>query len=67
MEGLKRFSGIFAAEPWVAVRFQKQRKDSRDWFFLSIEDLQHTGGGNYCISRENAEFKGLSFEEISGC
>lgn len=58
INNLKRFSNIFAAEAWVAVRFGKE------WFFLTLEDLNQTKGNNYVISIETARNKGLLFEEI---
>jgi len=58
INSLKKFSEIFAAEAWLAVKFQKE------WFFLTLEDLNKTKGNNYVISIENARTKGLLFEEV---
>ena len=55
---LKEFSDIFGAEPWIAVRF-----DRNDWLFLSLDDLEDTGN-NYLVSLKIAENKGLLFEEL---
>jgi holliday junction resolvase Hjr len=54
---LKSFSGVFGAEPWIAVKFRQE------WFFLSIEDLKKTEKG-YAVSKELAKSKGLIFEEL---
>ena len=62
---LKKFAGIFAAEPWVAVRFNSSKADKRCWFFVSVDDLERTEGSNFAVSKKMAEIKGLSFEEIS--
>ena len=56
---LKTFSDTFGAEPWVAVRFP-----DKNWYFLSLEDLDKTAGNNFVISLESAKRKGLFFEEI---
>ncbi|MFC1704832.1 Holliday junction resolvase Hjc [Nanoarchaeota archaeon] len=55
---LKLFSDIFGAEPWLAVRF-----DREEWFFLNLEDLKVTGS-NYLVNLEIARNKGLLFEEL---
>ena len=62
---LTEFARIFAAEPWVAVRFKQTSADKRDWFFLTLEDLEQTNGGNFVITKDIAALKGLSFEEIA--
>lgn len=54
---LQEFSTIFGAEPWIAVRFN-------DWYFMTLEDLQQTNGGNFVVTKENAKRKGLLFEEV---
>jgi len=59
VDELKRFAGIFGAEPWVAVRFQREA-----WYFLMMEDIQETDGNNYVISLELAKKKGLLFDEL---
>ncbi len=64
IQNLIRFSNIFGAEPWVAVKF-KLGKES-EWFFVNVEDLQDTEGSNYVVSIELAKRKGLLFEEIIG-
>jgi len=59
INGLKEFSKIFGAEPWIAVRF-----NNMDWFFLTLEDLKETEGNNFVISIPLAKNKGLSFEQL---
>ncbi len=55
---LKEFSNLFAAEPWIGVKF-----DRHDWLFLSLDDLKDTGN-NYLISKDIAIKKGLLLEEL---
>jgi len=55
---LKIFASMFGAEPWLAIKF------SKDWFFVSPEDLKETKGLNFSISIENARIRGLSFEQL---
>lgn len=59
VENLKTFSQIFGAEPFVAVKFQKDK-----WYFLTLDDIERTTAENYVISKELAERKGLLFEEL---
>lgn len=59
---LKEFSRIFGAEPWIAVRFLVDMQP--EWFFMTVEDLQETNGGNFVISIETAQRKGLLFDEV---
>jgi Holliday junction resolvase len=58
LEQLKTFADVFGAEPWIAVRFNKE-----EWFFLNIEDLKQTGS-NFLASLDIARNKGLLFEEL---
>lgn len=55
---LQAFSEMFGAEPWVAVKFARE-----NIFFLSIEDIKQTEA-SFCITLEQARFKGLLFEEL---
>jgi Holliday junction resolvase len=55
---LKKFASIFGAEPWIAVRF-----DREEWYFLALDDIKETES-NYAISLENAKSRGLLFEEL---
>ncbi|MFO8016396.1 MAG: Holliday junction resolvase Hjc [Candidatus Woesearchaeota archaeon] len=64
IENLKRFSSVFAAEAWLAVRFDRHERG--EWFFLSLEDLKKTRGNNYVVSLEEARNKGLFLSEILG-
>jgi len=58
IEQLKVFADMFGAEPWLAIKF------SKDWFFVTPEDLKETRGLNFSISKESARIKGLSFEQL---
>tara|TARA_B100001971_G_scaffold200572_1_gene212320 strand:- start:682 stop:1071 length:390 start_codon:yes stop_codon:yes gene_type:complete len=58
IEQLKKFSDIFGAEPWIAVKF-----DRLDWLFLSLDDMENTGS-NFLVSKEIAKKKGLLLEEV---
>ncbi len=60
VEELEEFAGIFIAEPWIGVRFDKGR-----WFFITTADLERTAGAHY-VSVETAQRKGLLFEELIG-
>lgn len=57
---LVEFSKIFGAEPWVAVRFDRQ-----EWIFVNPEDLD-MADTNYVISGDLAKRKGLSFKDLTG-
>jgi len=60
VDQLRRFSSIFAAEPWFAVRF-----DGEGWYFVSLEDLESSGKA-YSISITQAKSRGLLFDELLG-
>jgi len=55
---LRKFSSIFGAEPWIAARF-----NNKEWFFLTLEDLEETCN-SFIVSRDLGERKGLLFEEL---
>lgn len=57
---LQEFCNRFGAEPWFGVRFSNKK-----WFFLNIEDIDKTAK-QFVISKELAERKGLTFEELIG-
>jgi len=58
INALKEFSLIFNAEPWVAIRFQKE-----GWYFISLDNLKETGKA-HAISLNQAKKIGLSFEDL---
>ncbi len=60
IEQLKTFSSTFGAEPWIAIKFNRQR-----WHFIMLEDLRETSNG-YSASLEELKAKGLLFEELIG-
>lgn len=55
---LTYFSEKFGAESWVGIKFFHI-----PWRFLTVEDLQETPSA-YCVSKELAELRGLTFEEL---
>lgn len=57
IDDLEKFSKLFGAEPWVAVKFKK-------WHFLALEDINKTEA-NYSITKQTAELKGLTFEDMT--
>jgi len=59
LQDLRNFCSYFGAEAWLAVRFHRTA-----WYFLSLDDLEEKESC-YLISKEVAERKGLSFEDIS--
>jgi Holliday junction resolvase len=56
---LRRFADIFGAEPWIAVRF-----DRDDWYFFMLEDIKETEGSNYVISKAMTATRGVLFDEL---
>ncbi|MCH8004165.1 MAG: Holliday junction resolvase [Nanoarchaeota archaeon] len=58
IDALKKFSDIFGAEPWIAIKFK-----DHDWYFVSLEDMEETDK-NYIINVDIAKKSGLLFEEI---
>ena len=58
IEQLKEFAELFNAEPYVAVKFNRE-----DWLFLTLEDLEETNK-NFMINIEKAKIKGILFEEL---
>ena len=52
------FSKIFDARPWFAIKFPKN-----PWVFIALDDLQKTPKG-YAIDVQQAQLRGLSFEEL---
>ena len=55
---LNEFSQKFGAEPWLAMRFNRQ-----PWFFLKPEDLEITGNC-FAISQNLIKEKGITFQEL---
>lgn len=58
IEGLREFSRMFGAEPYLAVQFSED-----DWLLLAIEDLDKTEK-SYSINKEKASLKGLTVKEL---
>lgn len=55
---LKKFSELFGAEPWVAVKFK-----CTEWFFLPINETIETEKC-FLINIETAKRRGILFEEL---
>jgi Holliday junction resolvase len=58
IDDLQSFCTRFGCESWVAVRFFR-----KPWYFVSLEDLRKTNA-SYVLSLEDAQRKGLTFEEL---
>lgn len=61
IEGLKEFSQIFGAQPYIGVKFLRKK-----WRFICLEDLHKTKNNNYRVNMDLAFDKGLDFDEILG-
>jgi len=57
---LLEFSRRYDAEPWVAVRFDKE-----GWYFFAANIVMQEGTGK-AISREKAKIYGVGFKELVG-
>lgn len=55
---LKEFAGLFKAEAWIAVKF-----DRKEWLFVNADDLR-CSGQNFSLSFDDAKNKGLLLEEL---
>lgn len=55
---LTDFSSMFNAEPWIAIRF-----DREEWYFMRLENLDDTGT-HYSLSLETAKQKGILFDDL---
>lgn len=58
VEELIFFSQRFGCEAWLGVKFSR-----KGWRFLSPEDCRQTAA-SFVVSWEDAERKGLTFEEL---
>ena len=58
VEQLKKFSEIFGAEPWIAIKFK-----GHEWYFVSLEDITETKK-SFIVDVNIAKNNGLLFEEI---
>ena len=59
VEELVEFSTKFGAEPWIAVRF-----NNMGWYFLGVDKLQDTKGGNFVVDKEFCKLNGITFEDF---
>jgi|TARA_Y100000310_G_scaffold339900_1_gene434038 Holliday junction resolvase len=58
IDDLKKFSGIFGAIPYIAIKFKGEY-----WFFMIINDLKKTDKC-YMVNVELAKKKGFLFDQI---
>ena len=56
---LKQFSSLINATPIIAMRFSNE-----DWYFLDANKLEKNKGGNYTISLNLCQKRGVRFEEL---
>ena len=56
---LQEFAGRLAAEPWIAVKFNRE-----GWFFAPIHSLDKTDTA-LKFSKDKAKMIGFSFEEMT--
>jgi holliday junction resolvase len=61
IEGLREFSDIFGAKPYVGAKFKNKK-----WRFIGLDDLERTKAQNYKIDRDLAFKKGIEFDELLG-
>ena len=61
VNGLREFSDIFGAIPYIGIKFRYKK-----WLFLSPEDLEVTRNGNYKLDKDLAFKKGLELNELIG-
>ena len=59
IKGLKEFSQIFGAEPYLGAKFK-----SKKWRFVHVDDLIKTRGENYKVDVDLAFSKGIEFDEL---
>ncbi len=58
-DALEHFASVFGAEPWIGVRFDKQK-----WFFVPLKEMKKTPQENLVLNMEKARLLGLTFEEL---
>ncbi len=58
-EGLGKFAELFGAEPWIAVRF-----DREEWYFFPLRETNKTSGENLVINLDKAKLLGITFEDL---
>jgi Holliday junction resolvase len=63
IQDLISFSEKFGCTPFIAIRFLK---NSREWRFFSILNLQKTLTGNYKINFNEDFTNGLDFDSLLG-
>ncbi len=61
ISGLREFSDIFGAQPYVGIKFKYKK-----WLFLAPDDLIMTKNENYRLDKDLAFEKGLELDELLG-
>jgi holliday junction resolvase Hjr len=59
IDQITKFSNVFGAEPWLGMRF-----DRKGWFFLRADKLSQTKSGNYNVTWNICQEKGISFDQL---
>ncbi len=65
VEALRYFAENFGAEPHVSVKFDTEYgdpsygEDRPGFYFIHIDDLYQTDGGNYRVKKETAQESGV--------
>ncbi len=59
IESLQEFAARFEAEPWVAVKFNRDA-----WYFTPAQDLEPTDSA-LKLSQERAKMTGFSFDDMT--
>lgn len=60
IQHLQHYANRMNAEPWVAVKFNREA-----WYFIPINDLEKTDQAHK-FSRERARALAFSFEDLTG-
>jgi len=59
--GLREFSDIFGAKPYIGVKFRRKK-----WIFIKLDDLETTKNENYKLDKDLALKKGIELDELIG-
>lgn len=61
IEGLREFSEIFGAEPYLGAKFKFTK-----WLFLPLNNIERTRNNNYKVEKNFALENALELDEIIG-
>jgi Holliday junction resolvase len=59
VDDLEKFSKLFGAEPWLAIKFK-----GVDWLFLPVREVIETEK-SFLVDEDTAKRKGILFEELT--